>query len=452
MKDFAAIRTAIERTLDRRIMVLDGAMGTMIQAHGLSEADFRGERFATHAVDLKGNNDILTLTRPELVAGVHDAYLDAGADIIKTNTFNANAISQADYGLSAIAAELNRAGAQIARAAVDRVAAADADKPRFVAGVIGPTNRTLSISPDVNDPGKRAVTFDELAAAYGEAASGLIDGGADLILIETVFDTLNCKAAIYAIQTVCGQRGIDVPLMISGTITDKSGRTLAGQTPAAFAVSVLHAAPLSVGLNCALGAGALRPHIRELAGTVACATSLHPNAGLPDAFGRYNDTPDDMARVIGEYAREGLLNMAGGCCGTTPDHIRAIAAAVAGVAPRTKKEAASVTWLAGLEPLKIADESLFVNVGERTNVAGSAKFASLVKAGDHAAALAVARHQVENGAQVIDVNMDDAMIDGAAAMHTFLSLAASEPDICRVPVMIDSSRWDVIVAGLKCLQ
>jgi 5-methyltetrahydrofolate--homocysteine methyltransferase len=449
MRNYSSIRQTLENTLNQKIMILDGAMGTMIQARGLTEADFRAERFRNHPIDLKGNNDILSLTQRGVIGSIHRAYLAAGADILKTNTFNANAVSQSDYDLAALSYELNRTAAEIAHEAIGSVAAG---APRFVAGVIGPTNRTLSISPDVNDPGKRSITFDQLADAYTDAVAGLIDGGVDLLLIETVFDTLNCKAAIYAIKKICIEREIDVPLMISGTITDASGRTLSGQTPAAFVYSVMHAEPLSIGLNCALGADALRPYLEEIAATRSCMTSLHPNAGLPDAFGRYNDSPEKMAAIVGACGRDGLLNIAGGCCGTTPDHIRAIAEELAGVAPRPRHSPLSATCLAGLEPLVITPESLFVNIGERTNVSGSAKFAELIRSGDFAAALAVARQQVESGAQVIDINVDDAMIDGPAAMRKFLNLVATEPEICRVPIMIDSSRWDVIIAGLKCLQ
>lgn len=443
---------AIETILAKRIMILDGAMGTMIQKAGLVEADFRGTRFTSHAIDLKGNNDLLTLTRPDVITGIHQAYLEAGADIIKTNTFNANAVSQADYNLSALTPELNRASAELARLAANAFTKRDPAKPRYVAGVLGPTNRTLSISPDVTDPGKRAITFGELADAYTEAAAALIDGRVDIILIETIFDTLNCKAAIFALSMLFAKRGIKLPIMISGTITDASGRTLSGQTPAAFAYSVMHANPISIGFNCALGAAALQPHLQELTQTGLCRTSLHPNAGLPDPFGRYNDSPEAMATVLAGFAREGMLNIVGGCCGTTPLHIKAIAAALTGIAPRALPQRPHVTTLSGLEPLVITDKSLFVNVGERTNVSGSAKFAKLIRNEDFSAALQVARDQVENGAQIIDINVDDAMINGVETMRRFLLLVASEPDICRVPVMIDSSRWDVLEAGLACLQ
>lgn len=433
-------------------MILDGATGTMVQAAGLSEADFRGQLFTDHAVELKGNADVLSLTQPDLVTDIHRKYLEAGADIIKTNTFNATAVSQAEYKCENKITELNRRSAELARQAADAFTARTPDKPRFVAGVLGPTNRTLSISPDVNDPGLRAISFDALSDAYKEAASALIAGGADLFLVETVFDTLNCKAALGALHDIFEDNGYALPVMISGTITDSSGRTLSGQTPEAFGISVRHVTPLSIGLNCALGAAAMHPYIQELSHSADCFTSLHPNAGLPDHFGNYNDSPEAMAEIMADFAREGLINIAGGCCGTSPDHIRAIADALQDIAPRLLPEIQPATRLSGLEPLKISKDSLFVNVGERTNVAGSARFARLVREKDYTTALQVARNQVENGAQIIDVNMDDAMIDGVDAMRTFLHLVASEPDICRVPVMIDSSRWDVLETGLKCIQ
>jgi 5-methyltetrahydrofolate--homocysteine methyltransferase len=452
MQIHSPVHPKLEALLSSRILILDGAMGTMIQKTALTEEDFRGSRFADHKGELKGNNDLLTLTQPQLIAEIHRSYLDAGADIIKTNTFNTNTFSQADYQCSDLVGELSRAAAQLARKEADSASTRTPDKPRFVAGVLGPTGRTLSISPDVNDPGMRSITFDELARAYREEGEGLVEGGADIILIETVFDTLNCKAAIYALSGLFAATGTALPVMISGTITDASGRTLSGQTPAAFAYSVMHARPISIGLNCAMGAEALHPYLQELTQTACCRTSLHPNAGLPDAFGRYNDSPEHMASVLGGFAREGLINIAGGCCGTTPDHIRAIAETLSDIAPRVPSERPRVTCLSGLEPLVIGPDSLFVNVGERTNVAGSAKFARLVREKDYETALQVARNQVESGAQIIDVNMDDAMIDGAAAMRDFLLLVAAEPDICRVPVMIDSSRKEVLEAGLACLQ
>jgi 5-methyltetrahydrofolate--homocysteine methyltransferase len=452
MAQSTSIFARLDEILSRRIMIIDGAMGTMLQAAQLTEADFRGDRFNNHAGDLKGNNDLLVITRPDLIGRIHTEYLDAGADIIKTNTFNANAVSQADYNLSALSYELNVAGARIARAAADAATAKNPAKPRFVAGDMGPTNRTLSISPDVNDPGKRAITFDELCAAYHDAARGLIDGGADLILLETAFDTLNLKAALFALGGLFDSIGRSLPVMLSCTITDKSGRMLAGQTPSAFAATVMHARPLSIGLNCALGAEAMRPYLQELSHIADCRISLHPNAGLPDAFGRYTDTPGIMANIVAGFADDGLINFAGGCCGTTPAHIRAIAQALEQRTPRTIPAKRDAMMLSGLEPLVIAPDSLFVNVGERTNVAGSAKFARLIREKNFTEALQIARDQVENGAQIVDVNMDDAMIDGPAAMHTFLNLVAAEPDICKVPFMIDSSRWEVLETGLRCMQ
>ena len=448
----ADLRQRIEALARERILLLDGAMGTMIQRYRLGEADFRGSRFADHPSDLKGNNDLLCLTRPEVIREIHSAYLDAGADILETNTFNATSISQADYRLESIVYELNAAGARLAREAADAATARDPRKPRFVAGVLGPTNRTASISPDVNNPGFRNVTFDDLATAYREAVRGLLDGGADLLLIETVFDTLNAKAAAFAVAEVLEERGLDVPLMISGTITDASGRTLSGQTVEAFWSSLAHTRPFTIGLNCALGARELRAHVEELARVADTRVSAHPNAGLPNAFGEYDDTPEGMAREIGDWAREGFLNVVGGCCGTTPEHIAAIARAVAPYPPRWVPEVPKRCRLAGLEALNVGPESLFVNVGERTNVTGSAAFKRLVLAGDFEGAVDVARQQVENGAQVIDVNMDEGMLDGREAMVRFLHQIASEPAIARVPVMIDSSRWSVLEAGLKCLQ
>ncbi|MCG3170352.1 MAG: Methionine synthase [Pseudomonadales bacterium] len=442
----------LRAALDQRILVLDGAMGTMIQAHRLEEEDFRGERFAAHALPLRGNNDLLSLTRPDIIAAIHRAYLEAGADIIETNTFNSTAISQADYGLGALVRELNETGARLARRAADEFTARDPDRPRFVAGVLGPTSRTASLSPDVEDPGFRNVRFEELAADYRVAIEGLVAGGADILLIETVFDTLNAKAAIFACEEFFDAHGRRWPVMISGTITDASGRTLSGQTAEAFWFSVAHARPLAVGLNCALGAEQLRPHVLALAKIADTALSVHPNAGLPDEFGNYNQDPATMARIIGEFAGRGMVNIVGGCCGTTPAHIRAIAERVAALAPRAIPPRPHALRLAGLEPLTITAGSLFVNVGERTNVTGSARFARLVREGDFSAALEVARQQVEAGAQIIDVNMDEAMLDSRAAMVRFLELVAAEPDICRVPVMIDSSKWEVIEAGLRVVQ
>jgi 5-methyltetrahydrofolate--homocysteine methyltransferase len=444
-------RVALLTEAKKRILVLDGAMGTMIQGLQLDEAAFRGTRFANFHRDLRGNNDLLILTQPQAIEDIHAAYLRAGADIVATNTFSSTAIAQADYDLAEIVYEMNRDGAKLARAAAESVAAEDG-KPRFVAGAIGPTNRTASISPDVANPGYRAVTFDDLREAYGEQVKGLLDGGVDLLLVETIFDTLNAKAALYAIAEICEARGIDVPVMISGTITDKSGRLLSGQMPEAFWNSVQHARPITIGFNCALGAEDLRAHVADIsriADTLVCA---YPNAGLPNEFGQYDETPEYMARLIGEFARDGLVNIVGGCCGTTPDHIAAIAAAVAPHKPRIVPEIAPRLRLSGLEPFELTPAIPFVNVGERTNVTGSAKFRKLITAGDYTAALQVARDQVANGAQVIDVNMDEGLLDSEAAMRTFLNLVAAEPDIARVPVMVDSSKFAVIEAGLKCVQ
>lgn len=441
---------SITRLLQDRILVLDGAMGTMIQAHKLDEADFRGTRFADHPHELRGNNDLLCLTRPDIVRDIHRAYLQAGADIIETNTFNSTRIAMQDYGVEAHTHEINRVAAELARAAADEFDSAD--KPRFVAGVLGPTNRTASISPDVNNPGFRNVGFDELAAAYTEAADGLLAGGCDLLLVETVFDTLNCKAALFAIEEVFEKRGARVPLMISATITDASGRTLSGQTVEAFWNSVAHAQPLCVGLNCALGAEQLRPYVQELARIAATPVSAHPNAGLPNAFGGYDESPEKMAGLLRDWAGEGLLNIVGGCCGTTPAHIAAIARAVAPHRPRQIPAIEPRCRLSGLEPLTIGPETLFVNVGERTNITGSARFRKLILNDDYDAALEVAREQVANGAQIIDINMDEGLLDGKAAMVKFLNLIAAEPDIARVPVMLDSSKWEILEAGLKCVQ
>jgi 5-methyltetrahydrofolate--homocysteine methyltransferase len=438
--------------LESRILVLDGAMGTMIQQHMFSEAEYRGERFAEWDRDLKGNNDLLTLTQPEAISAIHRAYLEAGSDLVETNTFNAQRISLADYGMEALAYELNVNSARLARAECDAMTAADSSRPRFVAGALGPTNRTASISPDVNDPGARNVTFVELVDAYLEQANGLVDGGADLLLIETIFDTLNAKAAIFAVETLFEERGRRWPVMISGTITDASGRTLSGQVTEAFWYSVRHAKPLLIGLNCALGAAEMRPYLAEIARISDCFVSCYPNAGLPNAFGEYDEAPDQTAAIVREFAESGLVNLLGGCCGTTPDHIRKMAAAVDGLAPRVPSENAAACRLSGLEPLTITADSLFVNVGERTNITGSAKFRNLIRDGDYNSALTVARQQVENGAQVIDVNMDEGMIDGPAAMDRFIKLIASEPDISRVPVMVDSSKFEVIETGLRCVQ
>jgi 5-methyltetrahydrofolate--homocysteine methyltransferase len=444
--------TLLPALLERRILLLDGAMGTMIQAHRLAEADYRGERFRDWARDLRGNNDLLTLTLPGVIRDIHAAYLEAGADIIETNTFNSTTVSMADYGMEALAPELNREAARLARGVADEFEARDPGRPRFVAGILGPTNRTASLSPDVNDPGFRSVGFSELTAAYGEAATGLLEGGADLLMVETIFDTLNAKAALFAIEEVFERTGTRVPVMISGTITDRSGRTLSGQTVEAFWNSVSHARPLSVGLNCALGASDLRAWVQDLSRVAPVWLSAHPNAGLPNAFGGYDETPASMAAVLREFATAGLVNIVGGCCGTTPDHIRALAAAVRDLPPRQRPHVQPRCRLAGLEPLTIGPETNFVNVGERTNVTGSRRFAKLILDGQYEAALEVARHQVENGAQLIDINMDEGMLDAEAAMVKFLRLVGSEPAIARVPVMVDSSKWSVLEAGLRNLQ
>jgi 5-methyltetrahydrofolate--homocysteine methyltransferase len=443
----------ISELLNQHILVLDGAMGTTIQRYKLGEAEFRGERFKDHPCDLKGNNDLLSLTQPEIVKDIHRAFLAAGSDIIETNTFTASPVSQADYQLENFVYEMNLAAAKIAKQAAQEFTEKTPDKPRFVAGSIGPTNRTASLSPDVNDPGYRAVTFDDLVVAYSEQIRGLVDGGVDLMLVETVFDTLNAKAALFAIQERCSAVGKNIPVMVSGTIVDASGRTLSGQTVEAFWISVAHTRNLlSVGVNCALGSKQMRPYIEELSQIADRFTSLYPNAGLPNQFGGYDETPDFMAEQIAEYARSGFVNLVGGCCGTVPEHIKLIAEAVAGYKPRQIPDVQPYLRLSGLEPLVIRPETNFVNIGERTNVAGSRKFAQLILSGDFEGALSVARQQVENGAQVLDVNMDEAMLDSEQAMARFLRLLAAEPDIARIPIMIDSSKWSVIEPGLKCLQ
>jgi len=441
----------LHETLKNRTLILDGGMGTLIQAHQLEEADYRGERFAGLEQEVKGNNDLLVLTQPEIIKGIHKSYLEAGADIVETNTFNSTRVSQADYDLEELVPELNEAAARVAREACDEVAA-ETGVTRFVAGVLGPTSKTASISPDVNDPGFRNITFDQLVEEYIEATHGLIKGGSDLILIETVFDTLNAKAAIYAVQEVFEQLGYELPIMISGTITDASGRTLSGQTAEAFWNSVAHAKPLSVGLNCALGATELRQYVEELSNKVSCHVSAHPNAGLPNEFGEYDETPEEMAVVVGEFAESGFLNIVGGCCGTTPAHIAAIREQVHKHPTRKLPEISNACRLSGLEPFNFDESSLFVNVGERANVTGSAKFKRLIKEENYEEAIEIARLQVENGAQIIDVNMDEGMLDSEAAMVRYLNLIASEPDIARVPVMVDSSKWEIIEAGLKCIQ
>ena len=440
------------RALGSRIMILDGAMGTMIQQYKLSEADFRAERFAAHGKDVKGNNELLSLTRPDIILEIHKQYLAAGCDVIETNTFGATTIAQGDYELSELAYEQNVESARLARAACD--AYSTPERPRFVAGALGPQPKTASISPDVNDPGARNVTFDELRVAYTEQLNGLLDGGVDLILIETIFDTLNAKAAIFAVEEVFEARGERLPVMISGTVTDASGRILSGQTVEAFWNSVRHARPITIGLNCALGAALMRPYIAELAKICDTYVCVYPNAGLPNPMSDtgFDETPADTSALLEEFARAGLVNMAGGCCGTTPEHIQAIAEKVQALPIRVVPEILVKTRLSGLEALNIDDESLFVNVGERANVTGSKAFARLIREEKYDEAVAVARQQVENGAQIIDINMDEAMLDSVACMHRFLNMIASEPDIARVPVMIDSSKWSVIETGLKCVQ
>ncbi len=436
--------------LGRRILILDGAMGTMIQRHKLGEADYRGERFADWPSELKGNNDLLALTQPAIIRGIHEQYLRAGADIIETNTFNGTRVSMSDYGMEDLAWEINHAATRLAREVADQYSTPD--KPRFVAGVLGPTSRTLSISPDVNDPGYRAITFEELEAQYHEATDALVRGGADILLIETIFDTLNAKAAIFAIERYFDEQGIRLPIMISGTITDASGRTLSGQVTEAFYNSLRHARPISIGLNCALGPDLLRQYVEELSRVAECHVSAHPNAGLPNEFGEYDLGPEAMAAEVGEWAASGFVNIIGGCCGSTPEHIAAIAEAVADKAPRALPGIEPACRLSGLEPFNITRDSLFVNVGERANVTGSAKFKRLILNEEYEEALDVCRAQVEDGAQIVDVNMDEGMLDGKAAMVRFLNLMAAEPDIARVPVMIDSSKWEILEAGLQCVQ
>ena len=446
-RGFFVLKT-IQEIAKERILLIDGAMGTMLQAYQLEEADFRGDRFKDHPSDLKGNNDLLSLSRPDVVEAIHTAYLEAGADLIETNTFNANAISQSDYGTEALVYEINLKSAKIARKSADKFS----HDPRFVCGALGPTNRTASLSPDVNDPGFRNVSFDELAVAYGEQVRGLLDGGVDVLLVETVFDTLNCKAALFAIQSLLEERGEEVPIIVSGTITDASGRTLSGQTVEAFWHSIRHVDLFCVGLNCALGAEQIRPFLDALSTVADTLVSVYPNAGLPNEFGEYDQSPEAMAKIIKEFSDSGLVNLVGGCCGTTPDHIKAIANAVEDIQPRIIPDIAPLTKLSGLEPVTIRPESNFINIGERTNVTGSARFRRFIKEDNYEEALSVARQQIENGAQVIDVNMDEGLLDSEAAMGTFLRLIAAEPDIAKVPVMVDSSKWSVLETGLKNLQ
>jgi 5-methyltetrahydrofolate--homocysteine methyltransferase len=454
----SAAVSVLERALADRILILDGAMGTMIQRHKLTEADFRGDRFKDHPKDLRGNNDLLILTRPDVISEIHEQYLAAGADILETNTFSSTAVAQGDYQLEPLAYELNLEGARLAKTACAKWTAKTPDRPRFVAGSIGPTNRTLSISPDVNNPSFRAIPFDELRAAYEEQVRGLIDGGCDLLLLETIFDTLNAKAGIVAIENVFAEKGVRLPLMISFTITDKSGRTLSGQTLDAFYISVRHAKPFSIGINCALGARDMRPYLADLARVADCYVTSYPNAGLPNAFGQYDELPNETGELVKDFAESGFVNIVGGCCGTTPDHIAAIAAAVAGLPPRPRPTLQPptsdlrFTQLSGLEPLTIRPDSNFQMIGERTNVTGSARFARLIKSGNWAEAAQVGLDQVRGGANIVDVNMDEGMLDSEQAMTTFLDYIATEPEIARVPVMIDSSKWSVLEAGLKCIQ
>jgi len=446
------MNSPIVSALEKRILILDGAMGTMIQKHKLGEAEYRGERFRDWHRDLKGNNDLLVLTQPEIIAGIHRAYLEAGADILETNTFNGNAISMADYGMESLVYEMNKAGAALAKAEAVAMTAKTPDRPRFVTGSMGPTNRTLSMSPDVNDPGFRAVSWEELVAAYEEQAKGLIDGGVDALLLETFIDTLNCKAALFALENVFEDRGTRLPIMVSVTIVDKSGRTLSGQTVEAFWISISHAKLLSVGINCALGAELMRPFVAELAAMAPVPISCHPNAGLPNAFGGYDHSAAYMAELLEEFAASGLLNIVGGCCGTTHEHVSAIAEVVAKYPPRRLPDIPKLTRLSGLEPMIIRPETNFVNVGERTNITGSPKFSKAILAGDYDAGVAIARQQVENGAQIFDVNMDEGMLDSEAAMVKFLRMVAGEPDIAVRPTMIDSSKWTVLEKGLQNIQ
>ena len=444
----------LQTLMAQRILILDGAMGTMIQRHKLEEADYRGTQFADWPSDLKGNNDLLAITQPALIQGIHEEYLAAGCDIIETNTFNGTRVSMSDYNMEAHAYDINLAATRLARAACDKFSTPD--KPRFVAGVLGPTSRTLSISPDVNDPGFRNISYVELVEQYTEATDALVTGGADIILIETIFDTLNAKAAIFAVENYFAKHGLvgekRLPIMISGTITDASGRTLSGQTTEAFYNSMRHAKPLSIGLNCALGPDLLRQYVEELSRISECHVSAHPNAGLPNEFGEYDLGPDQMAEQVAEWASSGFLNIIGGCCGSSPDHIAAIANAVADIKPRQRPDIPVACRLSGLEPLTITADSLFINIGERANVTGSAKFKRLILNEEYEEALDICRNQVENGAQIVDVNMDEGMLDGEAAMVRFLNLIASEPDISKVPLMIDSSKWPIIEAGLRCSQ
>ncbi|MEM8890696.1 MAG: homocysteine S-methyltransferase family protein, partial [Bacteroidota bacterium] len=442
----------LQELLKTRILVLDGAMGTMIQRHKLEEEDFRGEKFADHPCPVKGNNDMLSITQPDIIKDIHRLYLDAGSDIIETNTFSSTSIAMADYQMEEYVYELNYASAKIAKEVAQEYTINNPDKPRFVAGALGPTNASASISPDVNDPGFRSVNFDDLVESYKEQAKGLIDGGADIILIETVFDTLNCKAALFAVETLFEEIGRELPIMVSGTITDASGRTLSGQVVEAFWTSVSHSNLLSVGLNCALGAKQLRQYVQDLSRVAPIRISAYPNAGLPNEFGEYDQTPNAMAELIRPFVEGGMVNILGGCCGSTPEHIQAVAEVAAAYPPRVVPDEKTLPNFSGLEPLVLTENMNFVNVGERTNVTGSRRFARLIKEENYEEALSVARQQVEGGAQIIDINMDEGMLDSQAAMVKFLNLLAAEPDIARVPIMIDSSKWEIIEAGLKCIQ
>ncbi len=443
----------LQDVIKKRILVLDGAMGTMIQRYKLSEKDYRGKQFADWHTDIQGNNDLLSITQPQIIEAIHKEYLEAGSDIIETNTFNANAFSQADYEMQEFCYEMNLASAKIARKAVDEYSMKTPEKPRFVAGALGPMNKTLSLSPDVNDPGYRAATFDEAVQAYYDQARGLMDGGVDILLVETIFDTLNAKAGLFAIDKLFEERGELLPIMISGTITDASGRTLSGQTVEAFWISIKHAKPFCVGLNCALGAKEMRPHLEDLAEIATCYVHAYPNAGLPNEFGEYDQTPHEMCDFIDDFVECGFVNMVGGCCGTTPDHIQHMVQHIEKYnKPRKLTSKPGYSMYAGLEPLVVRPDSNFINIGERTNVTGSRKFARLIKENNYDEALSVAQNQVDGGAQVIDVNMDEGLLDSKAAMVKFLNLVMAEPDIAKLPIMIDSSKFEVIEAGLKCVQ
>ncbi|MDA9299770.1 homocysteine S-methyltransferase family protein, partial [Saprospiraceae bacterium] len=443
---------SVRQAIKERILILDGAMGTMIQRHKLTEEDYRGDRFSEYHMDIKGNNELLSLTQPQIIAEIYQQYYEAGADIVETNTFSANSISQADYDMTELAYEMNVESAKIAKSVANIYTQYNPAKPKYVAGALGPTNRTASLSPDINNPGYRAVSFDDLKESYYEQAKALADGGVDIFLVETIFDTLNAKAALYAIQEVLEEVQRDIPIMISGTITDASGRTLSGQTTEAFWISVKHAKPLTIGFNCALGAKELRPYLNELSKIADCYVSAYPNAGLPNELGEYDQGPDEMANLIRDFLANNMVNLIGGCCGTTPKHIQAMATAASEYAPRPIPTIRPISQYAGLEPLNVRDDLNFINIGERTNVTGSRKFARLIKDGKYSEALSVAQQQVNGGAQIIDVNMDEGLLDSKAVMKEFLNLMMSEPDIAKLPIMIDSSKFEVIEEGLKCVQ